>query len=138
MSDDLTNVMGIASSGLHAQSQRMKVVAQNLANANTTAETPGGDPYRRQVVTFREVFDKSLGANVVQVSGVQKDMTSFSTRYDPAHPAADKDGYVLLPNVKSLVETMDMRDAQRSYEANLNVIEASRGMLLRTIDLLRN
>ncbi|MBI1273115.1 MAG: flagellar basal body rod protein FlgC [Alphaproteobacteria bacterium] len=138
MSGDLDTVMGIAASGLQTQGQRMRVIAQNMANANTTADAPGADPYRRQVVTFRQVFDKEMNANKVTVSGVKPDMSDFTRRFDPSHPAADKDGYVLLPNVKPLVEVMDMRDAQRSYEANLNVIEASRGMMLRTIDLLRN
>lgn len=137
MSGDLNTSMGIAAAGLKAQSARMKVVAQNLANANTTALTPGGKPYQRQMITFRSHFDRELGANTVEVAGLKPDTSEFGRRFDPTHPAADKEGYVLTSNVKSLIETLDMREAQRNYEANLSVIEASRGMMLRTIDLLR-
>lgn len=135
---NLTSVMSIASSGLQAQSTRMKVVAENIANAGTTPNTPEETPYQRQVVTFKNEFDRAHGVYKVKVNGVKKDNSAFVRKYDPAHPAADEQGYIRMPNVKSIVESMDMREAQRSYDANLNVIEASRSMLLKTIDLLRN
>jgi flagellar basal-body rod protein FlgC len=136
-SSDLTSIFTIASSGLQAQTVRMKVVAENLANAGTTPASAAQKPYQRQVVTFKNEFDRAMGAYVVKVAGVQKDKSDFVKKYDPSHPAADKEGYVLTPNVKPIMESMDMREAQRSYDANLNVIEAARVMLLRTIDLLR-
>ena len=137
-SSNLTNVMSIASSGLRAQSTRMKVVAENIANASTTPNAPGEKPYQRQVVTFKNEFDRAQGVYKVKVDGVKKDNSEFVRKFDPSHPAADEQGYVLMPNVKSIMESMDMREAQRSYEANLNVIETSRSMLMKTIDLLRN
>jgi len=135
---DLTRVMSIASSGLRAQSTRMKVVAENIANAATTPSSPNEKPYQRQVVSFKNEFDRASGVYQVKVAGVKKDNSEFVRKFDPSHPAADAEGYVLTPNVKPVMEGMDMREAQRSYDANLNVIEASRGMLLKTIDLLRN
>lgn len=135
---DLTSVMSIASSGLRAQSTRMKVVAENIANASTTPNAPGEKPYQRQVVSFKNEFDRAQGVYKVKVDGVRKDNSEFIRKFDPAHPAADAEGYVQMPNVKPIMESMDMREAQRSYEANLNVIESSRSMLLKTIDLLRN
>lgn len=135
---DLTTVMAIAGSGLRAQSTRMKVVAENIANAETTPSSPEEQPYQRKVVTFKNEFDRALGVYKVKVEGVKKDNSEFIKKYDPSHPAADKNGYILTPNVKPIMESMDMRQAQHSYDANLNVIESSRGMLLRTIDLLRN
>lgn len=138
MASDLTNVMTIASSGLRAQSTRMKIVAENIANASTTPSNPNEKPYQRQVVTFKNQFDKAVGAYEVKVAGIKKDNSAPIKKYDPSHPAADKDGYVETPNVKPIMESMDLREAQRSYEANLNVIESSRTMLARTIDLLRN
>jgi flagellar basal-body rod protein FlgC len=136
-SSDVSSVFAISASGLQAQATRMKVVAQNIANADTTPAGRGQKPYQRQVVTFKNEFDKALGAYQVKVSGVRPDNSSFLKKYDPTHPAADAQGYVLTPNVKPIMEGMDMREAQRAYEANLNVIDASRTMLLRTIDLLR-
>lgn len=116
----------------------MKIVAENIANASTTPSTPDEKPYQRQVVTFKNEFDRAQGVYQVKVAGIKKDNSAFIKKFDPSHPAADKDGYILTPNVKSIMESMDMREAQRSYEANLNVIESSRTMLMRTIDLLRN
>lgn len=136
-SSDISSVFSIAGSGLQAQSERMKIVAQNIANAESTPSAPGEKPYQRQVVTFKNEFDKALGAYKVKVSGVRKDNSAFAKKFDPTHPAADDQGYVQTPNVKPIMESMDMREAQRAYEANLNVIDASRVMLLRTIDLLR-
>ncbi|MGE0846046.1 MAG: flagellar basal body rod protein FlgC [Flavobacteriaceae bacterium] len=134
--DFLRSIM-VAASGLRAQNARMQIISENIANADSTATTPGGDPYRRKVATFRSEYDRALGAEVVAPGKVGRDSSDFAVRYDPGHPAADEKGYVKLPNVNSLVETMDMREAQRSYEANLNVISATRRMVLRTLDILR-
>jgi flagellar basal-body rod protein FlgC len=133
---DFNTPLDIAYSGMTAESQRLKVIAENLANADSTAQAPGADPYRRQVVTFTDVFDKAIGANEVKVSGVVPAGGSFGKKYEPGHPAADADGYVLTPNVNPVTELMDMREAQRTYDANLNVIDAVRAMVSRTIDLL--
>jgi flagellar basal-body rod protein FlgC len=135
---DLFKTLRISASGLKAESERMRVVAENLANADTISDKPGGEPYRRKLITFRNALDRVLGANVVKVGGVVADKSDFDKKYDPGNPAADAKGYVLTSNVKPLIEMMDMREAQRSYEANLSVVDASRTMLLRTIDVLRN
>lgn len=127
----------IAASGLRAQSERVRVVAENVANAGSTATTPGGDPYQRKTITFRSVFDRELGARVVDVWKVDRDKAPFGLRYDPNHPAANPDGYVQLPNVNSLIEMMDMREAQRSYEANLSIMEQTKDMAGRTLEILR-
>ena len=136
-SNDLLTSLGVSSSGMKAQSLRLRVIAENIANADSTGETPTTLPYRRQVVSFSNELDKATGAEMVQVSKIGRDTSQFQRRYLPGHPSADADGYVLYPNVNSLIETMDMREAQRSYEANLNVIEVSRMMMTREIDLLR-
>ena len=125
----------IAASALRAQQARMRVIAENLANANSTARTPGGDPYRRQVPVFRP--EKTAAGVGVKVARVEPDRSDFKVEYEPGHPSADARGYVKTPNVDSLVEALDMRDAQRAYEANLNVIETSRAMEQRTLDLLK-
>lgn len=134
---ELMKTLMIAASGLKAQSGRMRIIAENLANSGSTATTPGGDPYRRKMVTFENVFNRELGANEVRTGRITLDQTDFSTRLDPGHPAADESGYVKTPNVSSLVEMMDMRQAQRSYEANLNVVRSARGMAMRTLEILR-
>ena len=134
---DFATSLIVAASGMRAQSDRMRVIAENLANANSTAATPGGDPYRRKIATVHNEFDKALNAEVVSPGTPQPDMTEFRKQYDPGNPAADKTGYVKLPNVNSLVEIMDMRDAQRSYEADMTMMEAAKSMEARTIDLLR-
>ena len=134
---DLKDSLGIAAAGMRAQCTRLRVIAENIANANSTGETPNDLPYRRQVVSFRSVFDQALGAQTVEVDRIGRDPGNFSRRYEPHHPSADDAGYVLYPNVNTLIEMTDMREAQRSYEANLNVLEASRSMLTRTIELLR-
>ncbi|HZT86660.1 MAG TPA: flagellar basal body rod protein FlgC [Stellaceae bacterium] len=134
---DLGRVMKIAVAGLDAEGMRLKTVSENLANADSTATTPGGLPYRRKVVTFTNVMDRTVGADLVKVDKVQNAPGDFERRYDPGNPGADKDGYVLTPNVNPLIELMDMREAQRSYQANLDVIEAAKGMVSRTLDLLR-
>jgi len=134
---DLINSLKIAATGLRAQSSRMRVISENLANADSTAKIAGGDPYRRQLATFHSDFDRELNANIVEVGRVKEDASEFSTRYDPGHPAADGEGYVKVANVNSLVEIMDMRDAHRSYEANLNIVKSARSMIQRTLDILR-
>jgi flagellar basal-body rod protein FlgC len=125
----------VAASALRAQQARMRIIAENLANADSTSKTPGGDPYRRQAPVFEET--KVAGAQGVRMSRVAPDPTEFRQEYDPGHPSADAKGYVKLPNVNTLVEALDMREAQRAYEANLNVIETSRAMQERTLDLLK-
>jgi flagellar basal-body rod protein FlgC len=134
---DFLKTISVAASGLKAQSGRMRVIAENIANADSTADKPGADPYRRKVPSFSRRFDTELEANVVDLGRVSTDRSAFRTRFDPGHPAADAKGEVKLPNVNSLVETMDMREAQRSYEANLNLITATRRMLSRTLEILR-
>ena len=134
---DLVDALHVSAAGMKAQGERLKVISQNLANADSMATTPGGDPYRRKMVTFRTALDRELGIRTVQVSRVIEDQAEFQKRLDPSHPAADEEGYVKLPNVNSLIELADMREAQRSYEANLKAIEASRTMLQRTVDILR-
>jgi len=134
---DLYQSMAVSASGMKAQGTRLKVISENLANANTTAETPGDLPYRRKVVTFQNVLDRTMDVQKVGVAKIDVDKGDFQRRYDPSHPSADADGYVLLPNVNSVVEAMDMREAQRSYEANLSAIDTARQMLTRTIDILR-
>ncbi|MEO1066424.1 MAG: flagellar basal body rod protein FlgC [Pseudomonadota bacterium] len=135
---DFMKSLFVAASGLKAQSGRMRVIAENIANADSTARTPGGDPYRRRVATFESVFDNKMQANKVAIGPVEEDRSAFNLRFNPSHPAADATGYVKMPNVDRLVEAVDMREAQRSYEANLNVITSTRTMLARTLDILNN
>ncbi|ACI98321.1 flagellar basal body rod protein FlgC [Rhodospirillum centenum] len=135
---DLMNTLSLSAAGLKVQGTRLRVIAENLANANSTAPTPGDLPYRRKVVLFQNVLNRELGMPTVKVKKIDVDRSDFQRRYDPGHPSADAEGYVLTPNVNSLVESMDMREAQRSYEANLNVIDTTRQMLTRTIELLRS
>ncbi len=127
----------VAASGLRAQSGRMRVIAENIANAESTARTPGGDPYRRRIPTFQARLDDELQATTVKLGRVVPDRSDFQMRYDPSHPAADENGYVKMPNVNRLIETVDMGEAQRSYQANLNVIRSTRTMMQRTVDILR-
>jgi flagellar basal-body rod protein FlgC len=133
---DLKTSMAIAASGLTAQSARMRVIAENLANADSTATTPGGTPYRRQVPTISSQFSQQLDATVVKAGAPVPDQSPFRTKYDPGNPAANAKGYVTLPNVNPLIEIMDMREAQRSYQADLTVMDASKTMLSQTINLL--
>ena len=135
MEGELIKSIIISASGLRVQGERMRVIAENLANANSIPQQPGAEPYRRKVLTFRNQLDRALGVDVVRVGGRDTDRSEFPKRRDPGHPAADENGYVRLPNVNSLVEMMDMREAQRSYEANLVVIESAKGMLTRPIDI---
>lgn len=133
---ELDKSFAVAFSGLSAQSQRLKVIAENLANVDSTAKTPGGKPYQRKVISFEDVFNRQLGVDTVKVGGVSKVQSGFGRVYEPGNPAANAQGYVLTPNVNSITELMDMREAQQSYDANLNVISAAKSMLSRTIDLL--
>jgi flagellar basal-body rod protein FlgC len=137
MSMDFIKSLHIAASGLRAQMGRMRIISENIANVDSVAETPGGDPYRRKIVTFTSELDRSLGANVVNLGPVQTDTSDFLVRHEPGNPAADANGNVKYPNVNTLIEMTDLRDAQRSYEANLNVITATRRMLKLTIDILK-
>ena len=126
----------IAASALRAQQSRMRVIAENLANANSTSRTAGGDPYRRQMPVFAPT-KVTGGGTGVRMASARPDMTQFKTEYEPGHPSADAQGYVKLPNVDPLIEALDMKEAQRAYEANINVIETSRAMEMRTLDLLK-
>ena len=134
---DFLNSIAIAASGLRAQAGRMRVISENIANADSTAPRPGADPYRRKIPTFRSEMDRALEAQTIQMGRTRTDRSDFRTKYEPGHPAADRNGYVKYPNVNPLVEMTDMREAQRSYEANLNVIGATRRMIQRTLDLLK-
>ena len=134
---DFMKTLAIAASGLRAQAGRMRVISENIANADSTPSRPGADPYRRKIPTFQTEFDRALGARVVELGKVQTDNSEFRLKYEPGHPAADSNGNVKYPNVNALVEMTDMREAQRSYQANINVISATRRMLQRTIDILR-
>jgi flagellar basal-body rod protein FlgC len=135
--DDLTTSSEIAAKGMKAQATRLRVISENLANADSTSEVPGGEPYRRKLVTFRNQLDKALGADTVKVNRIFNDPSKLQSKYDPAHPGANAQGYVLVPNVNPLIEMMDMREAQRSYEANMNVISTSRSMVAKTLELLK-
>ncbi len=134
---ELDTTMKISAAGMKVQGQRLKVIAENLANANSTGATPDDLPYRRKTISFRNVLDQESGTDLVEVRKIGADPSEFARRFEPGHPSADADGYVLYPNVNTLIETMDMREAQRSYEANLNVIDTSRTLVMRTIDILR-
>lgn len=134
----LTDAMTISSFGVKAQSERMKVVTQNIANADSTATTPEGEPYRRKIITFRNKKDPKTGAEVVVVDKISRDFkNNFTARYDPYHPAANAEGYILIANVEKNIETVDMKEAERGYQANLGAIETSKSMFLNTLDLLR-
>ena len=134
---DFVRSMSIATSGLRAQAGRMRVISENIANSSSTAATAGGDPYRRKVPTFSSALDQTLDANVVTLGRVVPDATSFRVKHEPGNPAADVNGDVKYPNVNPLIEMTDMREAQRSYEANLNIISATRRMIQRTLDILK-
>jgi flagellar basal-body rod protein FlgC len=135
---DLMKSIAIAASGLRAQSGRMQVISENIANSDSTPSQVGGDPYRRQIATFQSAMDSALGARVVKLGPVKTDPSDFQVKNEPGHPAADASGNVKYPNVNALIEMTDLRDAQRSYSANLNVISATRAMLQRTLDILKS
>ena len=137
MIDPLQASIQIATTGLDAQSARLRVVSENLANANSTGNAAGAEPYRRKTVTFDAAMDRAIGARVVNVKEYGVDSTPFRVEYDPGHPASDENGYVKMPNVNMLVEMADMRETNRSYEANLQVVKQARSMAAMTIDLLR-
>jgi flagellar basal-body rod protein FlgC len=137
MSDFLASLK-IAATGLHAQNARMRVIAENIANADSAGKSPTEEPYRRRIPTFKAVMDDEVGGRVVEIGRLAYDMSEFNLRFQPGHPAADEQGYVRYPNVNSLVESMDMREAQRTYEANLNVVTVTRQMLGQTINILRS
>ena len=134
---DLSSAMTIASAGMRAQSVRLRVTAENLANAESTATVAGGEPFRRKTASFAERPDRDSGLELVDVAKLGEDGGDFELRYQPGHPAADTAGYVKYPNVSPLIELVDMREAQRSYEANLNAMQLARSMIGRTLDLLR-
>jgi flagellar basal-body rod protein FlgC len=135
---DFLKSMAIAASGLRAQAGRMRIISENIANADSTAPTAGGDPYRRKIVTFRSEKDRAVDAQVVALGRVKTDPSDFRVKHEPGHPSADANGNVRYPNVNSLIEMTDLREAQRSYEANINVISASRRMIQRTIEILKS
>ncbi|WP_294644995.1 flagellar basal body rod protein FlgC [uncultured Aureimonas sp.] len=137
MTDSITSALKIAASGLEAQSERMRIVSENVANARSTGQTPGSDPYRRKTVAFTSEMDRLIGADLVRIKSVGTDRSDFRMEHDPGNPAADQDGYVKMPNVNMLVEMTDMREANRSYEANLQVIKQARELINLTIDLMR-
>jgi flagellar basal-body rod protein FlgC len=135
--DDLFKSFKISAAGMKAQGTRLRVISENIANAQSLAQSPGGTPYRRKTVTFQNQLDRQIGLDLVNIRKIGTDPAEFGKKYDPSHPAADQDGYVQTPNVNPLIEMMDMREAQRSYEANLSVIKASKQMLNSAIDVLR-
>jgi flagellar basal-body rod protein FlgC len=134
---ELDKSVTVAFAGMSAQSQRLKVIAENIANADSTAKSPNDDPYKRKIISFADELDKKLGVDMVKVTGVSQVQGGFGRVYEPGSPGADSSGYVKTPNVNTITEMMDMREAQRSYDADLNIIDAAKAMLSRTIDLLR-
>jgi len=136
--DPLSASLKVAASGLQAQSERMQVVSENLANAKSTSDIPGGDPYRRKTISFVAELDRNIGGSVVEVGSVARDPTEFTLEFNPGHEAADERGYVKMPNVNVLIEMADMREANRGYEANLQVIKQARELISMTIDLMRS
>lgn len=135
--DDITATLHVSAAGMRAQGTRLRVIAENIANADSEATAPAQEPYRRRVVTFRNALDREAGGKALRVRDIDEDPTPFPKRWDPGHPAADPAGYVLESNVNPLIEMTDMQEAQRSYEANLNVVRATKGMAQDVIDVLR-
>lgn len=138
MGNNIMDAMGISASGMKAQGDRIRAISQNVANADTAANTPNAEPYQRKTVIFKNVLDRATGVNKVVVDRVEQTDGEFKLKYQPSHPGADANGYIRVPKINSLIETMDMREAQRSYEANLGMVTISKGMLGKTIDLLGN
>jgi flagellar basal-body rod protein FlgC len=138
MSDAIQAAIQVATSGLEAQSARLRVVAENMANANSTAAVAGGDPYSRKTITFEDEMDRNAGVDLVKIKDIGTDAAPFKVEYDPSNPAADARGFVKMPNVNIMTEMADMREANRSYTANLEVIKQSRQLYTMTVDLLRN
>jgi flagellar basal-body rod protein FlgC len=137
MANDLNQALNVSASGMDAQTTRLRVIAENIANQDSTGSAPGADAYRRKTITFESAMDRAAGVTTVQVKNIGVDGSDLPLRYDPANPASNPQGYVKLPNVNSFVEMMDMREAERSYSANLSVMQATRSMLNKTIDLLK-
>ena len=135
---DLSKLLRISAASMDAQGTRMRAITENMANADATPTKPGEEPYRRKMVMFRSVLDRQLGMQTIRADRVVNDRSDAKLRFDPTHPAADEKGYVKMPNVNSFIEVMDMRQAQRSYEANLGVIEITKSMIARTIDILKS
>ena len=135
---DIMNSIEIASSGLTAQSERLKIIAQNIANADSGPSGPGQLPYQRKTISFQNVLDREMGLEKVQVNKVGVDSAEFQKKYDPNNPAADKSGFVQMPNVNTLIEVTDMKEAKNAYQANLSVIEIAKSMIQRTLELLRS
>jgi flagellar basal-body rod protein FlgC len=136
--DPLSTALKVAASGLGAQSERLRVVSENLANAQSTGDTPGAEPYRRKTITFAAELDRASGGSLVDVTAINRDPSPFPVEHSPGHEAADENGYVMMPNVNVLIEMADMTEANRSYEANLQVIKQARSLISQTIDLMRN
>ena len=134
---DMNKALSISAAGLDAQTTRLRIIAENLANQDTTGSDPRTEPYRRKTITFATEMDRAAGMPMVKVKKIGVDQSELPRRYDPSHPAADAQGYVRQPNVNAFVEMMDMRSAQRSYNANVSVMQVARGMLTRAIDLLK-
>jgi flagellar basal-body rod protein FlgC len=135
--DDMIKTMRISTAGMQVQGARLRVISENIANADSLPQDANGKPYRRKLITFQNSLNRAMGLNMVKVHSIKADQSEFGKKFDPNHPAADEDGYVLTPNVNSLVEMSDMREAQRSYEANLQLIKASKAMLNGAIEILR-
>ena len=138
MNGDIIDALAISANGMRAQGARIRVISENVANSDTTGQTPGSDPYRRQTISFKNVLDREMGVDMVEINEIGLDKKApFGLEFMPDHPAANTEGYVKTPNINTMMEMMDIREAQRSYEANLGMIEQSRAMVSRTIDLLR-
>ncbi|GAA4228370.1 flagellar basal body rod protein FlgC [Sagittula sp. NFXS13] len=135
--DTLKSVLSVAASGMRAQGERLKVVSENVANASSTGTTDGADPYRRKIISFQEMIDRDSGASMVGVESIRRDTADFDLSYDPSHPAADQDGFVKVSNVNTILEMSNMREASRSYQANLNMFETGRTMRTQLLDLLK-
>jgi flagellar basal-body rod protein FlgC len=135
---DFDDTLNISASAMNAQSVRLRTIAENLANAETTSQVPGGDPYRRKIVTFRNVLDKTTGENLVSVGRIVQDASPFETRYSPGNPAADANGYIRTPNVNPVIEMSDLRESQQSYQANVDVITIAKNMLGQALTLLKS
>ncbi len=138
MIDPIEAAIAAATSGLEAHSTRMRVISENLANAESTAATPGANPYTRKLVTFEDEMDQASGADLVKVAAIGYDRSPYRVEYDPGNPAADANGFVKLPNVNLITEMADMREANRSYSANIQVVKQARELFTMTVDLMRN
>ena len=134
---DISKALALSARGMSVQTARLRTIAENLANQDTTGSVPGAEPYRRKLISFENRLDRELGSEAVRVKSISTDKGDLPQRFDPSHPAADGKGYVRTPNVNSFIEVMDMREAQRSYSANLNVMDVTRSMLSRTLELLK-